>query len=207
MEQNRLKPILIERHFKRDKFNNWLNKYECPYCGNILLSNEYRVNSGSKSNCGCMSKTFHQQAAFKHGYVFSRLYRIWGAMLARCKYDNGYNPIYIRKNIKVATEWNDFIPFKDWALSNGYKENLVIDRIDNDGNYCPENCRWVTTKVNNRNGNATKLTIDQVIEIKKSRNNGITQKETAKIFQVTQCTISAIRRGSLWSDIQIPETT
>jgi len=200
---SKLKPILIERHAKRNKFNYWISLYKCPYCNNEFYALFNCVESGHTSNCGCMTKMWKKENATKHGMADSRLYRIWAAMLARCKCEYGHNKNYIKKNIRVTEEWYNFIPFKEWALSNGYEENLVIDRKDNDGNYSPDNCRWITKKENNRNGSATKLTIDQVIEIKKTRNNGITQKETAKIYGVTQCTISAIRRNYLWSDVQI----
>lgn len=93
-----------------------------------------------------------------------RLYRIWRNMKSRC-----YNPnfhkyqSYGARGIKICDLWKDnYLCFKSWALKNGYKDNLSIDRIDNNGIYCPENCRWATphqqcTNQNFRKDNKTRF--------------------------------------------------
>jgi hypothetical protein len=77
------------------------------------------------------------------------LYKVWASMKGRCvsKTRKGYSD----RGIVVCDEWQEFIPFMEWAMSHGYKKPLQIDRINNDGNYCPENCRFVTRKVNQNN--------------------------------------------------------
>lgn len=89
----------------------------------------------------------------KHPPSQDRLYAVWCAMKERC--NNTHNKRYPRyggRGIRVCKEWsNDFSDFAKWAENNGYRDGLTIDRMENDGNYCPENCRWVTTKQQNRN--------------------------------------------------------
>ena len=84
---------------------------------------------------------------YTHGKRYTKIYHIWSSMKNRC-----LNPMckdydfYGGRGIKVCEEWKDFKNFDKWAMQNGYKEGLSIDRIDTDGNYCPENCRWITIR-------------------------------------------------------------
>ena len=89
----------------------------------------------------------------KHGMKHTRIYEIWCGMKKRCYNQNSKNfPQYGGKGIIVCDDWkNDFLKFYDWSMKNGYQENLTIDRIDNNGNYEPSNCRWITHKQQQRN--------------------------------------------------------
>lgn len=88
-----------------------------------------------------------------HGGCHTRLYRIWANIKTRCL--NEHDPHYKNwggRGVQICSEWKEsFSSFRDWAISHGYADTLTIDRINNDGNYCPENCRWVTNEDNVEN--------------------------------------------------------
>ena len=112
---------------------------------------------------------------YKHGYApegkRSSLYHSWVNMRQRCL--NPHNPKYCRyggRGIRVCDEWMSFDRFKEWAYKNGWEEGLSIDRIDNDGNYEPSNCRWVTVSSNSRRKRTTKITDEIANEIRSRRN-------------------------------------
>lgn len=95
---------------------------------------------------------------FKHGGKGTKLYEVWYTMRARCnrKSSNGYAR-YGARGITVCEEWSDFVRFRDWSIENGYREGLMIDRIDNNGNYEPLNCRWATAMEQNNNTSVTRM--------------------------------------------------
>lgn len=123
-------------------------------CGNTTVVSGCDLKSGHTMSCGCKKFESHNAT---HGLSKSRMYYIWDSMVQRCYNPNNksYNR-YGSRGITMCDEWhNSFKSFNEWAMSNGYSANLSIDRIDNDGNYTPDNCRWVDfeTQVNNRRTN------------------------------------------------------
>jgi len=84
----------------------------------------------------------------KHGLIKHPLYSVWGGMKQRCNYIKHVDyHNYGGRFIEVCDEWFEFISFYEWATANGWEKGLSLDRIDNDGDYAPDNCRWVTFKV------------------------------------------------------------
>ncbi len=126
-------------------------------CGNTTVSYSNNLLRGKSQSCGCVRKTTLPASRRIHGGYKSRLFRIWLDMRARCTYPStDHYHRYGGRGITVCAEWqSSFIAFRDWALQNGYAENLTIDRINNDGNYEPGNCRWVTIRENCQNRGST----------------------------------------------------
>ena len=122
-------------------------------CGGAITLRLSRLTAAKtdKIGCGCL-----RGKAFRHRESHSRLYRIWDHMVMRCHSPTSHAfPRYGGRGITVCAEWRDYIGFRDWARANGYRDDLSIDRIDNDSGYRPSNCRWATAKeqMNNRGCN------------------------------------------------------
>ena len=128
-------------------------------CGNKKTVRISDLQSGRTTSCGCNKIKKSKQRNTKHSMCDSRIYRIWSGMKARCKYKSceEYRN-YGGRGVSVCEEWlNSFVSFYNWSMSNGYKENLSIDRINVNGNYCPENCRWATTEEQSNNKRVNKF--------------------------------------------------
>ena len=128
----------------------------CCDCGNEVVVEAYNLKTGHTTSCGCVQKEATARACKTHGQCRTRLYRIWICMKNRC-YCNHYHAFrhYGGRGITVCDKWrNDFQAFYEWAMSHGYSDDLTIDRMDNNGNYCPENCRWITMAEQNQNKRA-----------------------------------------------------
>ncbi len=138
----------VLRKAERNKHNRamWLCRCACGQEANVR---GHALRSGNSQQCrSCATREQNKT----HGGCGTRLYAIWTFMRRRCNNENrsGFK-YYGGRGIRVCAEWDTFEAFRDWALANGYKQGLSIDRIDNDGDYEPGNCRWATSKEQSRN--------------------------------------------------------
>lgn len=130
-------------------YHRWLCRCDC---GTKVIVKTYSLTYGEKRSCGCYQNEINSITHTKHGLRKNALYGVWQSMKTRC-YNNKhrYYKDYGGRGVTICDEWkNDFKAFHDWAIRNGYKKGLTIDRIDSDGNYCLDNCRWATKKVQTR---------------------------------------------------------
>ena len=155
--------VIKDSGLRKDRHVVW----ECKCaCGKKTLTSSSDLLRGHTQSCGCLNKerVVESNKTIHPNYTvdYPRLWKQWDDMIRRCE-----NPKTLRyhryggRGISVCDEWHDFKTYMDWAMSHGYQEDLQIDRIDNDGDYCPDNCRFVTNKENCRNMSTNhNITID-----------------------------------------------
>lgn len=147
----------------RDDFVKKDGKKETAYickcdCGEVRKVLAYNLKNGHTQSCGCQSFENRVKARTTHNMTGTRIYRIWCGMRSRCENPNDYHyALYGIRGIRVCEEWQEFQPFYEWAMANGYSETLTIDRINNHGNYEPSNCRWATMKEQSNNTRRNKV--------------------------------------------------
>lgn len=151
----RFTKLLVLERAGSDRHKQALWRCQCD-CGNTIIATTSQLRSGHTKSCGCYHADKLKERNTIHGACKTRLYKIWKGMRHRCscKGDTNYE-YYGGRNIRVCSEWDDFIVFRDWAMSHGYVDGLTIDRIDPDKDYHPDNCRWITMSMqaNNKRNN------------------------------------------------------
>lgn len=136
------------------KTNNGKTLWKCNCdCGEIAIIRSDRLKSGETKSCGCERKEKSAERMTIHGNSCKRLYKIWRGIINRTS--NPKTKVYERygaRGILICEEWKkSFETFERWALENGYEDTLTIDRINSNGDYCPENCRWTDWKTQENN--------------------------------------------------------
>ena len=155
--------LIVIRRAGLDKTGNnsmWLCKCDC---GNEKIVSRVSLCGTRCISCGCYSsersreliKSLHERHRDKYPKI-PRLFTIWRKIRSRCfDPNNDSYGDYGGRGISICKEWGNFYEFQEWAVNSGYSRELTIDRIDVDGDYCPENCRWVTAKQQARNKRKT----------------------------------------------------
>lgn len=163
-------------------------------CGNQAVVFSCHLRKGHSTSCGCKS--------IKHKGVGTRLYRIWNGARNRCNNPNNPDyPIYGGRGITFSPEWDDFTKFRNWAIENGYKKELSIDRTNNDTGYSPDNCQWSSNIEQGQNRSTNVLDGDTVSTIKTLAKYGAKTKEIADSLNLKIATVHSVTKNNRWANI------
>jgi len=187
----------------------------CSYC-NKKVEKPYESGLIYKS-CGCSTYKISSESLIKHGDCkrsiknkngnrkVNRLYQIYNGMIDRCYNEKNKDyHIYGNKNIKVCDEWlNSYEKFKKWLLNNNYQDYLTIDRINNDKDYEPSNCKFSTRAQQVQNSSKAKLNWNSVRLIRRLFKNGLNRKQIYTMFNISKVQIQKIINNKSWIESEV----
>lgn len=156
----------------------------CPICNCVRFA-EARERGSIRRCQSCAGKAMRQDRNWTktHGESKTPLYRVWSAMKTRCTANNStFWKDYGGRGIKLCQEWMGWPAFRDWAIPNGYSKGLLLDRRNNNGNYEPENCRWVTSAVSARNRRDTQVDMKMAWTLQELHRQGFSPTDMAWVF-------------------------
>lgn len=145
-------------------------------CGTVRAVNGADLRNEKSVSCGCLgSRAMIGKIRRSHGESGTPLYQVWKNMRARCRNPSteGFKN-YGGRGIAICAEWDEFAVFAEWAKSSGYRDDLSIERINVNGNYCPENCTWADAATQNANRRFNRRAPDGELWWHKARANGVT---------------------------------
>ena len=183
--------IIIHNIIRTEPRKGKIWKCECD-CGNVFEAATSSISNAKITQCPeCGRKTNKEKSVKQlttHGKSKTKLYGVWHSMISRCgiKTDTNYK-FYGGRGISVCKSWkNDFVKFYEWAISNGYKEGLTIERKDNNKDYSENNCKWATMQEQANNKRTTRLiTVDGITK---------TQTEWARLIGISHTAFCQARR-------------